>query len=376
MLERREEGKGKREEYNSHIDVPNRAANAASKTSLFPLFSSLFPPFVAALISSCATIQEPPGGPPDFAPPLLVSVAPDSGAIIPGFKDAAAFRFNEVVAERPGAPLEQLFVVSPRPRTLVVSWHREEITVEPREGWRPGVAYQLILLPGITDLRNNRLTTGRTIVFSTGGPIPATTVAGRVVDWEGGTAAARALIEATHLPDSLVYWGMADSTGRFSLSALPPGEYVLSATVDKSGNRLREYREPFDSLLIRLDSTLEHTFWAYTHDSVGPRIRAVSRLDSLAIRIEFNQMLRPGSLDSGAVTVATLPDSAPAVVAELLPQAAYDSAQARRPAAGAADTARAARPAPGDTAAAPPEPLAPSRGAPPAGSPVPGPAAP
>src|ERR1051326_3672258 len=91
------------------------------------------------LTLACATVQEPPGGPPDFTPPFLVAVTPDSGAIVPGLRDAVVFLFNKVVSERPGAPLDQMVLVSPRPRVLDVGWHRETISVKPREGWAQGV---------------------------------------------------------------------------------------------------------------------------------------------------------------------------------------------------------------------------------------------
>src|SRR5258706_10732874 len=136
----REKGNGKREKYGNSVAL------------LFPFPISLFP-----LLFACATIQEPPGGPPDLTPPLLVSVQPDSGTVIQDLKKAAVFQFNEVINERPGVPLAQLVIVSPRAEGLSVSWKRDAIEVKPKGGWRPGVPYQMTLMPGVTDLRNNKL---------------------------------------------------------------------------------------------------------------------------------------------------------------------------------------------------------------------------
>ena len=62
----------------------------------------------------CASQAMPPGGPPDLAPPVLVTVSPESGAVLVSPK-AVTFRFDEVVSERPrGAPsLDQLVLISP-----------------------------------------------------------------------------------------------------------------------------------------------------------------------------------------------------------------------------------------------------------------------
>src|SRR5262245_5247165 len=286
---------------------------------------SVFSVLSALSVLSCATIQEPPGGPPDLTPPQLVEVTPDSGAIVPGLRDAAVFQFNEIIAERPGASLDQMVLLSPRPKRLDVSWRRSSFTVKPRDGWKEGVVYRLTLLPGITDLRSNKLNKGKTLVFSTGASIPSTTIEGRVMDWEAGAAAIRAVVEAARVPDSLVYWDVADSVGKFSMAAVPPGKYVLYATVDKNNNRKRDSNEPFDSVTITLDSTENKTLWTFAHDTVGPRLRSVARTDSATVRAEFNQSLKPGPLDSTTFSVVQLPDSAPVKLAGIYTQLLFDS---------------------------------------------------
>jgi hypothetical protein len=240
-----------------------------------------------------------------------------------------------------------------------VDWKRTAIAVRPKEGWRPNVVYELTLLPGIQDLRNNRLTAGRTIIFSTGGAIPNTRLAGTVVNWEEGRIAARALVEAILLPDSLRYVGIADSLGEFVMGAMPVGRYLLQAGVDANNNRRLDFREPLDSLTLQLDSTLTHTFWAFKHDTLGPGLSHVTVADSLTVRLEFNQMLPPGPPDSGAVKLLALPDSTPIPLAHLWRLAEYDSIAAAerarlpaRPDTTRADSARA------DTARVSPRPPA------------------
>ncbi len=293
-------------------------------------------------------MQDPPGGPPDTTPPAIVSTRPDSGATVPGWHDAAVIQFSEVIDERSGGSLDKLITLSPVPEKLAVDWKRTAIAVRPKEGWREGVVYQLTLLPGIQDLRNNRLTKGRTIVFSTGGEIPATRIAGTVLDWEQGRIVPRALIEAVHLPDSLRYLGVADSVGDFAIGAVPTGRYLLMGGVDANSNRRLDPREPLDSVTVQLDSTLTRTFWAFRRDTLGPALSRAAVTDSVTLRLEFNQALPPESLAAGAVKVLALPDSTPVPIANLwhLPQ--YDSLMAaeRGRRGPGADTVRA------DTAAA------------------------
>lgn len=316
-----------------------------------------------ALVAACAQSQEPPGGPPDFRAPTLLAVVPDSGAVQPGFRAPAVFQFDEVISEQSGGRLEDLVLVSPRPERVDVSWKRNRLEVRPRGGWRPGTVYQVRLLPGIADLRNNRLLQGHELIFSTGPAIPDTRLEGTVVNWPAARLALRALVEAIAIAgadDSLIYATQADSAGDFVLRALPPGEYLLVGTVDQNDNRRRDRREAFDSVRVRLDSTAAHVLWAFEHDTVGPQIRTASQTDSVTVRLEFTQHVRPGDPDAGAVSAVLLPDSTPVALDTVLLPAAYDSLRAAEAAlrdslaALAADSAARADTARADTAMARP----------------------
>src|SRR6185503_19771448 len=96
------------------------------------------------------------------------------------------------------------------------------------------------------------------------------------------------------------FWDVADSTGKFNMVAVPPGQYVFSATLDRNTNRRRDYHEPYDSIVVTLDSTVSNNFWTFVHDTVGPRkwssISHWVRLRSTAPRWSFSSRpIPPGS---------------------------------------------------------------------------------
>ncbi|HET7039640.1 MAG TPA: Ig-like domain-containing protein [Gemmatimonadales bacterium] len=280
----------------------------------------------------------------------MLATVPDSGAVQPGFRAPAEFRFDEVISEQSGGGLDELVLVSPRPEDVEVSWKRNRIEIRPQGGWRAGTVYQVRLLPGVADLRNNRMREGHELIFSTGPEIPATSISGTVINWPAGRLAPRALIEAiagAGTTDSLVYAAQADSTGDFTLRALPPGEYLLLGTVDENNNQRRDRRDAFDSVRVRLDSTSSHVLWAFVHDTVGPQLREATQTDSVTVRLEFSQHLPPGPPGMDAVAAHLLPDSLTPVALDtvLLPDA-WDSLRVREAAtrdslARLADTARA-----------------------------------
>lgn len=315
------------------------------------------------ILLACAKIEAPPGAPPDVSPPHLVSVTPESLAVLPGYTGDVTFRYNEVIAEGSSpsqgtgtGDLERLVILSPTTRPPEVRWRRDHITVRPREGWLPNRVYRVQLLPGVMDLRSNRETTGGTIVtFTTGAARPTLRLKGSVQDWVGGRAATGALVEAVHTADSLVYRAVTDSSGGFELGPIPDGDYLVFGTVDQNHNMTRDPREAFDSVRVAAGRTDAGTLWTFPHDTVGPRIQTITTLDSASATITLSQPLDPAQrLASSAVSVRLLPDSTPVQVTSLLPPTVDDSAFGHRAvdttARRAADTAAVKRAA--DTLAA------------------------
>ena len=333
---------------------------------------------LAAALAACANQGEPPGGPPHTVPPQVVRVVPESGAVLPDLKGDAVIQFDEVIDEMPGtgggggggagvaAPVTGLahqIILSPVAGDVRVSWHRSAIHVKPAEGWKPNRVYHLELLPGIVDLRRNILKQGKTVIFSTGPALPHAGLAGTVLQWVEQRTAVGAVIRAAPLPDSVAYVTVADSAGDFRLTDVPPGRYLVRAIQDQNNNRQLDRREAYDSVTVTLDSTASVMVWLFVHDSVGPRVRTVDPVDSVAFRIQFSQPLDPRRpLDTTRVHLYALPDTTPVAVRALFASAQYDSLQAKARAAAdsarrAADTAHARR----DTTRAGPLPPGPPR---------------
>ncbi len=251
--------------------------------------------------------------------------------------------------------LERLVILSPSNRVPEVSWRRNRITVRPREGWRPNRVYRVELLPGVTDLRNNRTEEGAVLTFSTGAPRPQTTLEGQVVDWSTSRPAPGALVIASLLPDSLPYRGVADSSGRFSLGPLPQGEYLVSGVLDQNTDHRQDPREAYGTARVARGKSAVGELWAFVHDTSAPRIQTVAVNDSVKATITFTQKLDPRQrLSARDVTLRLLPDSTPVAVSSILPQPVDDSIhRTRAPARDSTevedstarvDTSRAGRP--------------------------------
>jgi hypothetical protein len=268
---------------------------------------------------------------------------------LPDFEGDVEFRFNEVISEG-GTPnfglgtgdLEKLVILSPSLAVPEVRWKRTRITVRPREGWRPNTVYRIELLPGVLDLSNNRSKQGGVVTFTTGAPLPGTTLRGMVVDWTTRRPLPRGLVEAVLLPDSLPYRTSADSSGRFVLGPVPVGAYLVHGILDQNNDLRFDRREAFDTLRLAAGRDSVGELWVFRHDTTAARISSAALNDSLSLLLTFSQNLDPYQrLPPDSVELRLLPDSVPVPVLRLLPKEEYDSAfpPARPP----VDTSAAAR---------------------------------
>ncbi len=318
---------------------------------------------VAAAFGACAQTGAPPGGPPDKELPQLLRILPDSNAVNVR-TPAIVLRFDEVISERSAASggtvsgggsstasgLAGLLVLSPSDGRDEVIWRRDALELRPRRGFRPNTAYRVTLLPGLTDLRGNRVGEPFSFVFSTGAEIPSGEVRGVFFDWTTGKPAANARIELFLPGDSSFRWiTRSDTSGRFRLGALAPGAYEVRAWMDANNDRRLSFREISDSSRVTLADTASLELYAFVRDTLPPRLESVDLVDSTAIRIKFERGLVADWDGVGGSIIG--PDSAViALGGPFIPSARYDSLARARRAAAADSTGRDS--IPGDSAGA------------------------
>ena len=270
--------------------------------------------------AACASVGRPPGGPVDTDPPEIASASIDTNAV--GVKAGKLdLHFNEVVAERPaagggpGGPvgLEALVLVSPRTGAPKVDWHREAISIEPRGGFKPNTTYRITLLPGLADLRGNITKVTRSYVFSTGAALEKFGILGRVFDWQSGSPAQGAIVEAVAnagTADSSIYLAVTDSIGQFDVGPLGAGRYLVRTFIDTDRNRDRGVVEKWDTVTVNVtDHRPSIELLAAQRDTAAIGIQGAQALDSVWVRVQLDKPFDPRTQLSSTMVAIKRTDS-------------------------------------------------------------------
>jgi hypothetical protein len=276
----------------------------------------------------CAHIEAPKGGPVDSIAPVLVSIRPDTNAVLEQWIGPVVIEFDEGLSEE---GLEDAVTVSPRLGPVSVDKEGRELRIKPRRGWRPGLIYQVEVAGGLQDRFNNRRTDPIRLVFSTGPAIPDTRATGTVTERVTGEPSVQARVDARRLSDSLIYSTRADSSGRFAFQQIPEGEYRVLAYRDNNRNQRADPFEPRDSAALTLvvGDTATATLAILLPDTTPPRPGSARMADGW-VEIRFDDYLEPEQPLDGKVEVIG-PDGAAVALAEVrvgAPPQARDTADA------------------------------------------------
>ncbi len=269
---------------------------------------------VLVLLAACAQASPPPGGPPDREPPRILETTPAQGAVVPDFKDAVVFKFDQTLSERGARPAD-VIVVSPEAGEVKVDRSGSELKVTVAGGWQKGRIYHVNLLPGLQDRFGNPRVAAYDLIFSTGPAIPTTALGGLVSDRLTSRPVANARVLAVSAIDSAAYATQTDTAGFFAFRSLPMGAYRVTAFTDLNRNRKLDGADPRDSTFANV-ATVRDTqvveFSVLAPDSTPARLLRADARDSLQVRLAFDDFMEGNEPLAGVTARAwQFPDSTP-----------------------------------------------------------------
>lgn len=256
------------------------------------------------LITACARMAAPGGGPEDETPPFITSVEPLPG---PGYPDLKTITIEW--SERLDDASVTVFLYPKMNYSLDINGSRIEIELESPPGELPLVIH---LPPEIQDRRGNRMGIPVDLAFSGADSLPTGMINLSMIRQGGGNIARRTLIELYRfLSDStgdslLVRRTVADSLGTADVQWLEQGYYRILCyeDTDRSFVWNSEQEAGIDTLVNLLEGeSLDIEATLTVIDTVGPIITEVEAIDRYHLQISFNEEVSLMSFSKGQVTL-------------------------------------------------------------------------
>jgi hypothetical protein len=260
------------------------------------------------LLSGCAQIGAPTGGPKDSLPPQLVGANPSLKSVnVTG--NRITLSFNEYVE------VKEAFtnvLVSPLPKNSpVVDFRLKTVTVRLKDTLLPNTTYSINFGNAIVDVNEGNALKDFTYVFSTGPRIDSFKLGGKVLLAETGKVDSTMMaLLYRNAPDSAVekrrpdYMTRLNGDGTFTFVNLPAGRFKLYALKDSDGSKSYTSKtEAFafaDNDIVVADSTPATTLYAYSEQKDNRNNRSEGSGNAAPAndkRLRYNQSLENGQQD-------------------------------------------------------------------------------
>ncbi len=230
------------------------------------------------LLSSCANILPPSGGPRDSLPPRLVMAIPKDSSLNVNTKNIT-LTFDEYVTLQ--NPLENLIISPLMKQFPLVDYKLKNVTIKLKDSLEANTTYSFNFGEAIRDVNESNIARGFTYVFSTGKTIDYNTYSGKVLVAETGKSDST-LIVVLHkdLSDSSViknpprYYTRLNGKGEFTFHNLPEGVFTVYVIPGTSYSRKYEDTTKlfaFRNTPVKVGSTTQRdTLYAFAQSKPAP----------------------------------------------------------------------------------------------------------
>ena len=183
------------------------------------------------VLSSCASIAPPTGGPKDTLPPVFIKATPPNFAKRVKTKRYILY-FNKFVDTK---DLQSNLIVSPNPNVIpTVEHYLHTLTITMKDSLKQNSTYWFNFGNSVVDINEGNILKNFSYVFSTGSSIDSNTLSGKVILAETGDIDS-SLIVILHknLSDSTIrtinpyYYTKLNNKGEFTFKYLAPGVYNI-----------------------------------------------------------------------------------------------------------------------------------------------------
>jgi uncharacterized protein (DUF2141 family) len=257
-----------------------------------------------AVLSGCATVSSPQGGPRDVTPPKLVSTSPADGALNVR-QQTVRLEFSEGIQLK---DLSKNLIVAPvlgEDEKYRIKEERNAISLVFEKPLQPNTTYTFNFGGAVTDITENLPAQNVSVTFSTGARLDSGSVRGTVTQLLSGGAASEVSVMLYPEADTAnirhgkpYYLSRTDKTGAFGLKSLKTGRYRLFALADKNNTGRYEDGEQIGYLpeLITVRPGLDSLKLVLVRPDARRPIIASQQGTPTQFKVSYNEGLRQASL--------------------------------------------------------------------------------
>lgn len=195
------------------------------------------------LLTRCANIVTPTGGPKDITPPRIVAADPAPKSV--GFEGRKiSITFDEYITLDNAQ--QNILFSPPLDAKPDIKLSNKTVTIRLKESLRPNTTYSIQLGSAVKDLHEGNLFKEDLYTFSTGDQLDTLTLTGKVLNADDKKPAEGLLVGLySDAPDSLFhqplqrhpdYLAKTDKEGKFTLRGLPDRPFLVFALKDMNSN--------------------------------------------------------------------------------------------------------------------------------------------
>lgn len=194
---------------------------------------------ILLLLSACASVTSPTGGPKDETPPTLEFSSPTNNQ--KNFKGTTLeLSFSEMIKLKD--PKEEILITPSPGKDTKFTAKKNKLIIEPQNLWLENTTYSIAFRDGVQDLNEGNAAENLRLAFSTGPIIDSLMISGKIKETFSEKAPDKITV-ALYQNDTFniyihtpTYFTKCNKEGLFSIQNLKPGTYFVYAFDDKNKN--------------------------------------------------------------------------------------------------------------------------------------------
>lgn len=259
--------------------------------------------YILILLSSCATVNNPSGGPTDSTPPKVLASNPDSGQLNVQTQEIW-LEFDEYVKTN---NINELLIISPRlSDRYETSIKKKRLTINfPGDSLQANTTYTVSLNGSIVDINESNALEDYQLFFSTGNTIDSLSYNAVIIDALTKKACEECILsfytsenDSAILREKPEYLSRTNRSGRVKFEHLPPKKFRAVAIKDENKNLKLDAEEQvslFKNIQI-IDSIIPDTFYVFDYKPIKNYTAKVNRSYPGVIKLSFEDPLTIDSL--------------------------------------------------------------------------------